>query len=196
MVDPENITSYHLSDWELEEYMLFWICAAGKNGRTAARCLDKLLAKTVAYIWGPMQSIHRASILYDLPLMMKNSGIGCHTSKSRSFIEIAKAVLLKDIKLRTSSADDLEKIHGIGMKTSRCFIMHSRRGARYAGLDTHLLKYLRAQGVEDVPKSTPSSRRQYLRLEQEFLKLADEQNKLPSVLDLEIWNRYSVKVKT
>ena len=193
MVDPENITKYDLTDWQLEEHALFWICAAGKNGRTAARCLSNLLSYTAANHWGPMQSVFRWNILYDLPELMKECGIGCYTSKSKSFIELSRAVINRDINLRTCSADDLEKIHGIGMKTSRCFILHSRYGARYAGLDTHILKYLRLAGVKDVPKSTPSSKKQYLRLEKEFLKIADLNEMLPADMDLAIWNQYSVK---
>jgi thermostable 8-oxoguanine DNA glycosylase len=92
----------------------------------------------------------------------------------------------------TCNAEELEKIYGIGMKTSRCFLIHSRKNARYAGLDTHVLKFLRAKGVQDVPKSTPTSRKLYLRLEAEFLKLSDESGKSVADLDLEVWNKYKV----
>jgi thermostable 8-oxoguanine DNA glycosylase len=193
MVNPEKITKYNLSDRQLEEYALFWICAAGKNGRTAAKCLHKLLQITEADFYGPLNSIHRAHKTRDLPELMKSCGIGCYNSKAKSFTELSYAVLTGKLDLRTCSADDLEKIHGIGMKTSRCFIMHSRKGARYAGLDTHILKYLRACSVENVPKSTPSSKKEYLRLEQEFLKLADFNKMEPADLDLVVWNQYSVK---
>jgi len=193
MVDPENITEYDLCNYELEERILFWICAAGKNGRTAARCLSKLLSAIAANHWGPMTAVLRWNVMYDLPALMKECGIGCYTSKAKSFVELSRAVISRDINLRTCSADDLEKIHGIGMKTSRCFILHSRYGARYAGLDTHILKYLKAAGVKDVPKSTPSSKKQYLRLEKEFLKIADLNEMLPADMDLAIWNQYSIK---
>ena len=43
MIDPNGITNYNLTDEQLEEHILFWVCAAGKNGTTAARCLDKFL---------------------------------------------------------------------------------------------------------------------------------------------------------
>ena len=114
-------------------------------------------------------------------------------SKARSFLELSVAVGSDELDLRTCSADDLEKIHGIGMKTSRCFIIHSRPGARYAGLDTHILKHLKACGVENVPKSTPSSKKEYLRLEKEFLRIADLNNMTPAAYDLMIWNWFSVK---
>jgi len=76
------------------------------------------------------------------------------------------------------------------MKTSRCFILHSRKDSRYAGLDTHILKFLKGYGFK-VPKATPAKKK-YLELEQQFLYIADSQNKSPAELDLEVWNAYSL----
>lgn len=196
MVDPENVTDYNLTDAELEERLLFWVCAAGKNGTTAARCLNNMLTDHAVFYQknSPLKWALNAHVLYDLPQVLKHYGIGCYTGKAKTFFELAVAVH-KGLNLRTCSSDDLEKIYGIGMKTSRCFIIHSRPNARYAGLDTHILKYLKSQGISNVPKSTPGSKKEYLRLEQEFLKLADEAEKSPADFDLEIWNKYSVKIK-
>lgn len=187
MIDPENVTVYDQSLKALQEFALFWVCAAGKNGRTAARCLNTLLefldrkkGKT------PFELIRAAP---GLPEAMKACGIGCYTGKARTFKELARA----EIDLRTCTAEELEQIHGIGRKTSRCFIMHSRKDARYAGLDTHMLKYLRAAGVENVPKATPSSKKEYERLEKEVLRLADGHGMTPADFDLMVWNKYSVK---
>jgi thermostable 8-oxoguanine DNA glycosylase len=189
MLDPSNITKYGLNDKGLEERALFWICAAGKNGTTAAKCLNKLLGVLHGYKFGPFEAIRQAPTL---PETMKQCGIGCYNSKSRSMKELATS----GINLKTCTADELEKIHGIGMKTSRCFLLHTRKGARYAGLDTHILKYLRKRGVEDVPKSTPSTKKQYRRLEKEFLRLADEAGMYPADFDLKIWNQYAVRPLT
>ena len=68
--------------------------------------------------------------------------------------------------------------------------MSSRHNVQHAALDTHLLKYLRAEGVENVPKSTPSSNKQYDRLEKEFLSRVP-QGMTPAEFDLEIWKKYS-----
>ena len=97
----------------------------------------------------------------------------------------------RGLNLSSCSIEDLERVVGIGPKTARCFVMHSRRGARHAGLDTHVLKYLKSRGV-DVPKSTPTGRR-YAELERIFLDMADESGKSPAEFDLEIWKRYSSK---
>ena len=194
MVDPEKITDYNLTKDELEERILFWVAAAGKNGRTAALNVDKLLR----YIEGllgkkgsPFSLIREVAESYDLPALMKSCGFGCYNIKAKSFIQLANS----NMDLSVCSAEDLESMHGIGMKTSRCFILHSRHNAMYAGLDTHILKYLSSMGVEDVPKATPNSKRKYLRLEASFLQLAGASGRVPAELDLEIWNSYSKKIK-
>lgn len=43
MIDPTNITDYNLSKEKLEEVILFWVCAAGKNGVTATKSLERTL---------------------------------------------------------------------------------------------------------------------------------------------------------
>ena len=84
---------------------------------------------------------------------------------------------------------DLETIKGIGPKTSRFFLMSSRQGVEYAALDTHILRWMRDQGIENIPKSTPSGKR-YLDLEQIYLKMVPE-GKSVGEFDLEIWREYS-----
>lgn len=188
LIDPKNITKYNLSDDELEERILWWVLAAGKNGRTAAKCLDKLL-KVIKATKTPFMDIIICDF-YEKSLIeiMKACGIGCYTSKYRTLMEL----VWSNLNLRACIAEDLEKIHGIGMKTSRCFIIHSRKDARYAGLDTHMLKNLKALGIPNVPKSTPSSKKEYLRLEQEVLKQADKASMTAADYDLMVWNKYSV----
>ncbi len=84
-------------------------------------------------------------------------------------------------------------IYGIGMKTSRCFLIHSRKNVQYAGIDTHMLKNLRAHGIEGVPKTTPTSKKLYRRLELEVLRLSKEAGMSPAEYDLNVWNTYAVK---
>lgn len=191
MIDPTNITNYNLTDIELEEHILFWVCAAGKNGTTAARCLEKFLGLMSSPHSTPMEKVFRAHSLYNLPDMLQACGIGCYTHKARTFVELATERLKGVLNLKTCEPEDLEKIYGIGRKTSRCFILHSRKNAQYAGLDTHLLKHLRAMGVEDVPMQTPSSEKQYRRLEKEVLQLAKVTGMSPADYDLKIWRYYS-----
>jgi len=86
---------------------------------------------------------------------------------------------------------ELECVKGIGMKTSRFFVMHTRKNQYYACLDTHILQWLGSKG-HNVPKTTPSSAK-YLELEKVFLDYAKEMNMLPADLDLQIWNEAQAK---
>jgi hypothetical protein len=190
LINPTKITNYNLTHAELEAHILFWVFAAGHNAMSTARGLNKLLveAKEAAkptyegdspFGW---LSISQDKRLY----LLSRSGLGCWRIKSRTVSEL----LNSNLNLHICSVTDLEKIHGIGKKTSRCFILHSRKDVNdIACLDTHVLKYMKAHGIK-VPKSTPSGKK-YLELEKEFLKLAKKSNKTLAELDLAIWNRYS-----
>lgn len=188
LVDPDNITRFDMSSQELELLILFWVCAAGKKAKTAAANLNRLLRHGRQKFGKESPFSIMLSFGSDLASELKGHGIGCYNNKSRSMLELASSGL----DLESCSVSELESIRGIGPKTARCFVMHSRRGVRYAGLDTHCLKYMRDRGFE-VPKSTPSGKR-YLELESIFLKLADESGKSVAEFDLEIWRRYSSSV--
>lgn len=190
MIDPFNITNYNMTDNELEEVLLFWVCAAGKTAVVAAKGLEKVLTAVIYNNISPFEGIRLNKTLSPYPLSeaLKLFGIGCYNGKARTMEELA----FSDLNLRTCTTDDLEKIYGIGMKTSRCFIIHSRRDAQCAGLDTHVLKFLRSRG-HDVPKSTPGSRKKYKELEQLFLNYANKSDKSVAEFDLDIWRYYSDK---
>jgi thermostable 8-oxoguanine DNA glycosylase len=194
MINPEKVTNYDQTDRQLEEFILFWVCAAGKNGRTAARCLDRMLTEHAACYQNntPFRWILNMHALFDLPQTLKHYGIGCYNSKAKTFYELAVAKHKGVLDLRTCAASDLEAIHGIGQKTARCFLLHSRKNAQVAGIDTHMLKHLRALGYPDIPKSTPSGKK-YLTIENYVLSLAKEAGMSPAEYDLHIWNKYSVK---
>lgn len=185
MIDPTKITNYCLSQPQLEEVILFWVCAAGKNGITSANCLDKLLStwryKSEA---SPFEIIKYICDCGNLAEEMKKHGIGCYNAKAKTFICLVE----KQMNLKKCSLEDLESIPGIGPKTARCFLIHSRKNQQYAGLDTHLLKYLRDKG-HDVPKSTPSGKK-YRDLEIIFLKYVAESGMSAADFDLMIWNDY------
>lgn len=184
MIDPTKITNFHRSVEELEELLLFCIAVAGKNATVTARNLDKLLDYGREYLDGsPFDIINILSKKYDLSKLIKTFGFGCQNVKSKGFIQIVNSGL----NLRTCTVDDLEKIHGIGMKTSRFFLLHSRENAGVACLDTHILQWLSKHSGCEVPKQTPT-RKKYLELEKVFLSVANALHIKPSDLDLRIWN--------
>lgn len=184
MIDPTKITNFERSNEELEELLLFCIAVAGKNATVTAKNLDKLLDYAREYTDGsPFVLIKHLSSKYNLKNLIKTFGFGCQSVKSRGFIEAANSGL----DLRRCTPEDLEKIHGIGMKTSRFFLLHSRKNANVACLDTHILQWLSKHSGFEVPKQTPT-RKKYLHLEKVFLKVSDILNIDPSDLDLRIWN--------
>ena len=180
MIDPNNITNYNLNKPQLEEVLLFWVCAAGKTAKTAAKNLDSLLRSINGKT--PFLAIKNTK---DLPEKLKSYGIGCYNHKAKTFIQLANS----ELNLKSCSVDDLENIYGIGPKTARCFLIHSRPNMRFAGLDTHILKYLRGLGYE-VPKTTPIGKK-YKEIEQILLNLVDKSGKSVAEFDLEIWRKYS-----
>ena len=189
LIDPTKITNYNQTDSELQIKMLFWVFAAGHNAQSTAKGIDKFLTETRKIVKKDYLPFNLIDNLTDYQLLkiLSKSGLGCWRIKSRTIRELIE----KKLNLRTCSVEDLEEIYNIGEKTSRCFVLHSRKNARVAGLDTHILKFLNDQGIE-VPKSRPTGKK-YKVLEQEFLRLCDEAGKEPAVYDLEIWNKYRKK---
>lgn len=188
MIDPTNITDFNRDDYSLQEVFLFWICAAGKKAILVSKSLDKVLfyghdlfGKKLL----PFEIVDKFN--EKLPEVLKSHGIGCYNNKSKSMLEIARSGL----DLRKCSVHDLENIYGIGPKTARCFVMHTRKDAKHAGLDTHVLSFLRDLGY-NVPKSTPTKKK-YLEIENLFLDLVEKYNTTVQELDLKIWNEYSSK---
>lgn len=188
MIDPVNITKFENTNEQLEEVLLFWVLAAGKNAITASNCLERFLIGTHGKFnlppYKPFECIRKIK-KEKLPELLKSYGIGCYNNKAKTFYQLANS----NLNLRTCTADDLEKIHGIGMKTSRCFIIHSRRDASYAGLDIHLLSFLKDKGY-NVPKQTPT-RKSYLEIEKIFLDIVKNSGMSVAEYDLMIWRQYS-----
>jgi endonuclease III len=167
---------------ELEQFLLFWILAAGKSGLRAGEIINRISNEHDVPLFKSLRK-YTLNGLIDLCIA---HGTGCQKIKAKAIFD----VIHKDLNLHKCTIEDLEKVYGIGPKTARCFVVHSRQTARYACLDTHILKFLKIMGIKNVPKSTPTSKREYLRLETDFLALADKYNYKPYQLDLLIWNEF------
>lgn len=190
MIDPINFTNFERSDSELEEALLFALLVAGKNALTTARLLDRFLNDYSHIGDTPFEIFSKFELtrLPKLSIALKDYGFGCYNSKAKGIYALVRA----NLNLRTCSTDDLEKIHGIGMKTSRFFILHSRLDAKCNPLDVHILRYLKDLGY-DVPKVTPSSKRIYLNIEKICIQLAKQAGKTCADWDLGVWNMYRLK---
>jgi thermostable 8-oxoguanine DNA glycosylase len=188
MIVPEKITDFNRTESELEEFLMFAILVAGKTAKTQAQKLEEFLSTKIDRGYSnhsPFEYIN--ALLIDNALMteMKRHKLGQYNRLKTAFQGIVDFAY----KLKTITVQDLESVKGIGPKTARFFILHSRKEAKVAVLDTHILKWLREQGY-DAPKTTPSKKK-YGLLEQLFLTEAWKRELSPADLDLTIWKSYA-----
>lgn len=180
MIDPHNITDFNRHNSQLEEFLLFCVVVAGKKSSVQAVKLQQFLE---ANTHEPFSFIRCLTVCGTLQNRIERVKLGQYGR----LVECFKQLAYSGFDLKTVSVETLETIPGIGPKTARFFVLHSRRNQTVACLDTHVLKWLKAQGVENVPKNTPSGKN-YLRLEKEYLRLCDELGMDPAGLDLQVWS--------
>lgn len=185
MIDPVRITNFNSSKAQLEEFLLFCIAVAGKNATRTAINLERLLEYGRDFVSGsPFEIIKALNGKEDLAQLMKSFGFGCFNIKSKGMFEAA----CSGLDPATCSVDQLEALYGVGPKSARYFVLHTRRNAKVACLDTHVLKWLSYYTGYTIPTQTPTKKK-YLELEQIFLKIADVMSISPADLDLKIWNK-------
>lgn len=182
MIDPRNITRFDRSPAELQELLLFAISVAGKTASVQAKKLDEFLA--FRYENTPFQYIRELIRDGYLKLMLATFGLGQYNRLYRAFSEI----LQFEGRLDTVTTEELERVFGVGKKTSRFFVLHSRPNQKYCVLDVHVLKYMREKHLApNIPKATPSGKN-YDRLEKVFLKHCEDLGvKDIAEFDLKIW---------
>jgi thermostable 8-oxoguanine DNA glycosylase len=180
MVDPRNITRFDRTTAELEELMLFCVAVGGKTARVIAQALEEFLTAHPGS--SPFDTIRRLQRDGGLDSAIRASRLGKHARLARAYAELVDG----DFDLRVCSVDELETIHGIGPKTSRFFILHTRPNQQLAVLDTHILRYMRSRGFRNIPAATPTGRR-YKEIEAKFLALAAREGRDPAEFDLAIW---------
>jgi thermostable 8-oxoguanine DNA glycosylase len=188
MVDPVNCTNFSRDQYSLEEYAVFCILVANKPALRTASMLDAMLNSLPGDL--PFEKL-QSFTLKRMQALLKRWRFGCYTMKGKGVFQLVN----KGLDLKTCSVDDLEEICGISKKTSRFFVLHSREGQKYIPLDTHILKFLWDQGIENVPASTPSSTKRYCELEAHALRFAKERNMTPADFDLSVWRHYSGNTK-
>lgn len=197
MITPHNITNYNRTQAELEEFLLFAILVAGKTAKTQAEKLNLFLQDHPVKNGtlndkkdSPFEFIQRLINLNMLKLWMMDCKLGQYNRLDKAI----RGILQFKGKLDSVSAQELETIEGIGPKTSRFFLLHSRPNLRVAVLDTHILKFLDEKGYS-VPKATPSSKKKYRKIELDFLAECDKAGKNVADMDLEIWKSYATRTE-
>ena len=188
MIDPLNVIDYRRSQTELEEFWLFCVMVAGKNADQTARKVEHLLAGRPRR-QTPLRYLE--SLGSSLSEALRACRCGQYGRISRALVETFP------LDLRAAPVEHLQRVYGVGPKTARFFVLHTRRDARVAVLDTHVLKWMRQLGVQEVPQHTPGSLKQYLRLESLAIGLMEQT--FPGMTlaeaDLHIWATVSGRLR-
>ena len=188
MIYPERITKFNRTENELQEFFLFCVIVAGKNALVQAKKLEAFLQPAWYKNMTPFDYINYLTKRGELGIMLREIKMGQYKRIEFIFKRSTR------LNLKECTVEQLERIPGIGPKTSRFFILHSRKNQKLAVLDTHVLKWLRETlDLENVPISTPQSKIRYKELEQAFINFAESSGMTVSELDLNIWNKYSSK---
>jgi thermostable 8-oxoguanine DNA glycosylase len=187
MINPAQVTNYQRTDCELQEFLLFCICVSGKRSAIEAPKLDAFLSDNLYPLpLKPFMLIKYLDSVGKLERQLKKHRISPYGQRLKSFRAVSCLTNLDSI-----GVTELNGVPGIGLKTSRFFLSHSRKGFDEPMLDTHILKYLRDNGYVDAPKSTPQNSEIYSKFANAFRSLANRLGKSVTDLDLEVWKKYS-----
>jgi len=190
MIIPEKITDFNRTDEELQAFLVYGICAAGKKAKEVAPKVNSFLSSLVdedGETLSPFAGL-KELIRHDLlDEVMQEHRLGCYNVLRNALWDILF------LNLRECSIDDLTACAGIGPKTARFFLVHSREGyEEEAVLDVHILRYLRENGV-DAPKQTPQNMEEYNRLADCWKSVSSRlmPNMSNAERDLTVWRMYS-----
>jgi len=182
VVDLTRVTNFARPQGELEEFWLVAVCVAGKNGTTQAVKVHQFL-----------DGQDGATPFEKIRLMIRSGRLleRLQAVRMGQYRRIEKAFAGSlGLDLKTCSLDDLTAITGVGGKTARFFLLHTRAGCEHVVLDTHILRFLREKcGLKHAPKSTPSSSKTYAEIEAEARKAIRRKFPRESMAgaDLKIW---------
>ena len=197
-VDPYNITKYNRTKAELECFLLFCIVVAGKTAYIQAQKLDEFLTSINKRLMmpehvSPFQSLKSAEQHGILMEEILRAKLGQYKKIYNGF----KYITENEYDLTRMNPDLLERIPGVGMKTSRFFLLHSDINYKdvIAILDTHILKFIKENIDDRAPKSTPTIRVTYKYWEDLFLYWCQCNNKNVADFDLEVWKSYARTAK-
>lgn len=181
MIDPRDVTKFDRTQAELEEFWLFCLVVAGKTAMTQAKLLEGFIENNRGdHSQTPFDIIRDLKGRGELLGALKESRLGQYTRLERA-MEQSLTLMLK-----TDSVTVFEEIHGVGPKTARFFLLHTRPNQQIAVLDTHVLRHMRNLSLT-TQDGTPPKGPKYEVLEQEFIKLAQQANMSIADYDLHIW---------
>ncbi len=186
-IDPNNVKGkLDYSLFYKESFLLFSVLVAGKNSTMIMKKTNSLISDFIKEdkpksLFKYIQDNYNSQ---EIEFLLKKNKTGKYTLLNNFFEDIKN----NKINLLNCSLEELENIRGVGKKSSRFFMVYNRADQKdCAILDTHILKFLRANGIE-APEQTPNGKK-YNDLEKEFLFLLKsiKPKKTLADLDFEIW---------
>jgi thermostable 8-oxoguanine DNA glycosylase len=192
-INPREITNYNRTTEELEFFLLFCIVVAGKKSDIQARKLAEWYnTPEQSYTQdSPFEYIERLDADGELRNSLEKVKMGQYNRLVCSFQDVIGMGGRGRMNLRKCSIQDLCLIRGVKLKTSNFFLTHSREDYNVPVLDTHVLKFLKAEGIKNVPKSTPQDEKLYNSLAKQFTTIAKRRRMSVADLDLQVWKQYS-----
>ena len=193
MIDPKKVTNYKRNKTQLQEWLLYCVCVAGKKSEIETRKLASFLRDgRMGFNLSPFNLIRKllgiSSVKEDgLMQQLKKYSIAPYGQRYNSFRDVA--TLLPD-DLSEVTIEQLQEVRGISTKTSRFFLTHSREDFNEPVLDTHILRFLKDVG-HDVPSSTPQNPNVYQKVARLFKREADLAEMSVTDFDLQVWTKYS-----
>jgi len=134
MIDPNNVTNPARTAAELEEFLLFCVVVAGKNADQQSLKLERFLGGR-----RPFAFIRASDRDGTLDGRLRDVRLGKYSLLGRSFRELARS----GADLGSCGWEALTRFPGIGIKTAKFFILHSRAREMHGVLDTHVLGWMR-----------------------------------------------------
>ena len=187
MIDPTQITKFDRTQAELEWFLLFCISTAGKNATVTAKKINDGIDFT--HRVKRFQSMGIYSIGFsDTSWMILGDKYYKYNQCSNWMVDFAQVVKLGKYelirkssehifkneihkRLDTVTLEELLEIPGVGNKTARFFLMHSRPGFEGAVIDTHIHGWLEKVCQSELPKPTTDAK--YKSLERLWLSMTE-----------------------
>ena len=193
-IDPYNITNFNRTEEELQLFLLFCIVVAGKTAYIQAEKLEQFLDSVNERLMmpeqvKPFQTIISAEQHGILMQEIQKAKLGQYKKIYSAFKYISE----NKFDLNRMTPEHLELIPGVGMKSSRFFLLHSDKNwqKHIAILDTHILKFIKENIDNRAPKSTPTIKVTYKYWEDVFLLWCEQNNKNVADFDLEVWKSFA-----
>ena len=178
MIDPLRVTDFNRGDFDLQSFFLFCFAVAGKNAKVQAEKLNNMI-DGFQESWvenpiyheeghpipdGPLTHMMdmNSEVFFSGATPLENALRHEKMGKYQSWIKMVNWFNenlhphMVDGFLRRATLETLLLIPGVGDKTARFFILHSREDEQCIPLDTHVLKFISSKGVPCVPTVTPS----------------------------------------